>query len=131
MSVGFRESREAKRDFESLATITTDFTSNGAETFRRRFYVAEWDMVAIQGTWLATHNGTLTIWSSEAADPSTDNDNAWEQVDEIQPTGPNASSTGERIPISSVPHRWLMIKFVSSAGDGDLDFDITKKSSGV
>lgn len=127
---GFGASREAKRSFEKV-TFTTDFGTNGAETFRQRFTVADWDLLSVQGRWLATHDGTLELYSSEMEDPDDSSDDDWDLVTEIPITGPNASSTGERIPISALGHRWLMWKYANTAGDGAVDLHMTKKTSGV
>lgn len=71
--------------------------------------------------WTGNLNGTLTLWASNKPNPNLANDNDWVAV--TLPTGmsgPNGSAGSSFCDVGNSGGRAYRLKFVYSAGSGDL-----------
>ncbi len=71
--------------------------------------------------WTGTLNGTLTLWASNKPEPKLSDDTEWTQVTlPSGMSGPNGSAGSNFCDVGNSGARAYRLKFVYSAGSGDL-----------
>jgi hypothetical protein len=99
------------------------------DTERVRIGVVAYSKAAIRFDWTGDPTGTLELFSSELPNPSVADDDDWDSMSE-DPADPAGSADNSSIVVESLPHRWLMLKYVpdgGTPGSGTLSAHLTLK----
>lgn len=77
--------------------------------------------LALMYRWNGTLAATATLWASNLDNPDIANDTDWIQVTDVALTSPAGSAGSFGQTIGNAHFRWYRLKFVRSAGSGDLE----------
>lgn len=67
-----------------------------------------------------TLSGTFTLWYSDKENPDVSTDGDWTQDPTWAPTNPAGAATNVAYNVSGLRKKWARVKYVHSAGAGDL-----------
>jgi hypothetical protein len=99
------------------------------DTERVRIGVVAYSLAALRFDWVGDPLGTITLHSSELPNPSLVDDDDWEAISGSIDS-PDGSTGSSGATIASIPHRWLMLKYVpdgGTPGSGTLSAHLTLK----